>query len=432
MDTLPELRILSLSEGNEKRIIFHFERASGLENRLRQLPGCSWSEIWQGWHIPNNPASLRLVFRTFRGLAYVDATGVFNRPNRTDSNSSLPSKTEKTEWRVKKMLALPGQTNKRIEEFPDWMKVHRYSPNTIRLYSDGIRKFFRYHRGKRVEELSNRDLEDFNRGYVLRKGYSGSYQNQVINAVKLFYRKMERRMMVIEEIERPRREHMLPNVLGKEEVKSILSAPVNLKHRAMLSLIYACGLKRSELLNLKLTDVESDRGLLGIRQSKGNKDRVIPISEKMVMMLREDFRSYRPKVWSFEGQVRGEPYSAEGFQEALKKSVAKAGIRKPVTLHWLRHSYATHLLESGTDLRYIQELLGHKSSRTTEIYTHASCKNIQQIKSPFDNLCWVKSLFVQREKTIQYILYVPVQDGFPGHIRSLANINKPKYEYYEN
>lgn len=192
--------------------------------------------------------------------------------------------------------------------------------------------------------------------------------------------------MIPEEIERPRKEIHLPNVLSKEEVKSILDAPVNLKHRAMLSLIYACGLRRSELINLKPADVESTRGLLVIRQSKGNKDRVVPVSVKVVEMLREYYKAYRPKEWLFEGQIRGEQYSSTSLQEVLKKSVLKAGIRKPVTLHWLRHSYATHLLESGTDLRYIQELLGHKSSRTTEIYTHVSQKSIQHIRSPFDDL----------------------------------------------
>jgi integrase/recombinase XerD len=187
-------------------------------------------------------------------------------------------------------------------------------------------------------------------------------------------------------IERPRREHRLPNVLSKEEVKAILAAPVNLKHRAMLSLIYACGLRRSELLNLKPADVDSNRKLLIIRQGKGNKDRVVAISEKTIGMLRDYYKAYRPKVWLFEGQVSGEKYPEESLAKVLKNSCAKAGIKKPETPHWLRHSFATHLLESGTDLRYIQELLGHKSSKTTEIYTHVSIKSLQKIRSPFDDL----------------------------------------------
>ena len=178
----------------------------------------------------------------------------------------------------------------------------------------------------------------------------------------------------------------MPNVLSKNEVKSILEAPTNLKHRAMLSLIYACGLRRSELLNLSLSDVHSDRNLLFIRQSKGKKDRVVPISNKIIEMLREYYKAYKPKTWLFEGQIPNTKYSEMSLAKVLKQALKKAGNQKPVSLHWLRHSYATHLLESGTDLRYIQELLGHASSRTTEIYTHVSTKNLQQIRSPFDDL----------------------------------------------
>jgi len=192
--------------------------------------------------------------------------------------------------------------------------------------------------------------------------------------------------METDKIERPRPEHKLPNVLSKAEVKAILDAPGNIKHEAMLSLIYACGLRRSELLNLKPADIDSKRHLLIIKNAKGRKDRVAPIPEKLIEQLREYYKKFRPQTWLFEGQKKGKQYTATSLQQVLKDSLKKCGINKPVTLHWLRHSYATHLLESGTDLRYIQELLGHKSSKTTEIYTHVTDKNLQKIKSPFDDL----------------------------------------------
>jgi integrase/recombinase XerD len=146
---------------------------------------------------------------------------------------------------------IPEECSGKIEEFILWMKHRRYSENTIKTYSEGIRIFLRFYSGKRPEEITNKDLVDFNNGHILKRGYSASFQNQVINAVKLFFRKIENRVLEPDLIERPRREHRLPNVLSKEEVKAIIGAPVNLKHRAMLSLIYACGLRRSELLNLK-------------------------------------------------------------------------------------------------------------------------------------------------------------------------------------
>ena len=202
----------------------------------------------------------------------------------------------------------------------------------------------------------------------------------------MFYRSQYKKKLDIDQIERPRREKKLPNVLSKQEVKRIIQAPVNLKHKLMLCLIYACGLRRSELLNLVPREIHSDRNLLIIRQSKGKKDRIVPISNNLIEQLREYYKIYRPNVYLFEGQTPGERYSDRSLQLVLKSAVNKAKINKPVTLHWLRHSYATHLLESGTDLRYIQELLGHSSSKTTEIYTHVSIRNIQQIRSPFDDL----------------------------------------------
>ena len=270
--------------------------------------------------------------------------------------------------------------------FKNYMNFRRYSQNTIKTYADALEVFFRFYKDQAPESLNIEDIINFNISYILKKNLSASYQNQVINAIKLFYRNRFNRAMEVDFIQRPRREKRLPNVLSKNEVKSILEAPTNLKHRAMLSLIYACGLRRSELLNLTLKDILSDRNLLFIRQSKGKKDRVVPISIKLIEILRDYYKAFKPKTWLFEGQEVGKKYSERSIQLVLNQAVEKAKIVKPVSLHWLRHSYATHLLESGTDLRYIQELLGHSSSRTTEIYTHVSTRNLQQIRSPFDDL----------------------------------------------
>ena len=154
----------------------------------------------------------------------------------------------------------------------------------------------------------------------------------------------------------------------------------------MLSLIYSCGLRCGELIALKPHDIDSKRNIVLIKNAKGKKDRIVPLSPKILEMLRVYFKLFKPTTWLFEGQIQSERYSAKSLQSVLKQALKKVNITKPVTLHWLRHSYATHLLESGTDLRYIQELLGHNSSRTTEIYTHVSTNRIQHIKSPFDDL----------------------------------------------
>jgi len=272
-----------------------------------------------------------------------------------------------------------------IQTFIRYLNSKRYSPNTVKVYSDSMSTFLRYFSMKDITDISNDDLIDFNNNYILKNNFSSSFQNQVVNAVKIYFSAIHHKKIDVELIHRPRREKVLPNVLSKEEVKAILDAPYNLKHRAMLAMIYSCGLRRGELLNLTKFDVDSKRMIVIIRMAKGKKDRIVPLSPKILSLLRDYYKSYTPKEFLFEGQGGGK-YSEKSLENVLKQSLFKARNKKPVTLHWLRHSYATHLLENGTDLRYIQDLLGHKSSKTTEIYTHVSTKNIQNIRSPFDDL----------------------------------------------
>ena len=270
--------------------------------------------------------------------------------------------------------------------FKQWLEHKRYSESTIETYTKAISIFLRFVKPKKTADVTNDDMVRFVQLYMIPRKLSLSYQNQAVNAARLFFKTIQGSKVITEQIDRPRREHKLPNVLSKEEVATILNASQNQKHRTMLSLIYACGLRRGELLNLRLENVDSKRHLLIILNAKGKKDRIIPISDKIINMLRDYYKNYKPTTWLFEGQNVGEKYSDVGVAFILKHSLQKTNIKKPVTLHWLRHSYATHLLEAGTDLRYIQELLGHRNSKTTEIYTHVTEKSLQKISSPFDDL----------------------------------------------
>jgi integrase/recombinase XerD len=290
------------------------------------------------------------------------------------------------EARREEKPALSEDAQRNVERFIQWLRSKRYSRNTIKVYTEAIGVFLRFVSDKALCEIDNNDIVRFNNDYVLKRNLSASYQNQVVNAVKLFFGTVGNRRLEVEKVHRPKTPKTLPKVLSREEVKMLLDGCVNLKHKAMLCTIYACGLRRSELLNLKPENVDSRRHVLIIRQAKGRKDRIAPISEKLIELLRQYYRAYKPQTWLFEGQTVGEKYSEKSLENVLKQAVHKAGIKKPVSLHWLRHSYATHLLEGGTDLRYIQELLGYKSSKTTEIYTHVSTKSIQNIVSPFDTL----------------------------------------------
>jgi integrase/recombinase XerD len=274
----------------------------------------------------------------------------------------------------------------KIQTFVKWLRSRRYSENTVKVYTEALKSFLLFYNEKPIEQIHESDVIHFNNEYILKNRLSSSYQNQMVNAIKLFFRTQENCKLNPDLVHRPKREKMLPNVLSKEEVKMILSAPSNIKHRAMLSLIYSCGLRRGELLNLKPTDIDSKRGIITIRQGKGKKDRIVPLSEKILGMLREYYAACQTKTWLFEGQKPGTQYDERSLASVLKQALIKTPIKKPVTMHWLRLSYATHLHESGTDIRYIQELLGHKSTKTTEIYTHVSTRQIQKIRSPFDDL----------------------------------------------
>ena len=260
----------------------------------------------------------------------------------------------------------------------------RYSNNTQRIYCNYFKDFILYFKDDDLEKLSIEQINNYILDLIQSKKISISQQNQRINSIKFYYEKILSRNKQYYELHRPNKEHKLPKVLSKNEVKKILDSCNNIKHYCILLLIYSAGLRRSELVNLKVVDINSERMIVNIIDAKGKKDRVSLLSENTLKILRKYYKKYQPKDFLFEG-AKGGKYSQTSVAKILKKATLKAGLHKNVTPHMLRHSFATHLLEQGTDLRYIQELLGHNSSKTTEIYTHVSKKVIAKIKNPVDD-----------------------------------------------
>lgn len=346
-----------------------FRYHTPLIQKIRALEGATWSNTHRKWLLP------------FQSERYEAWLGILKQITRVDHVAC-----DQFIDRFRKRQSARRQYGKDLERFHWWMKSKRYSPNTQNTYLQAIEVFLQEMKGKALQDISLEDVIHFNNEYLLKRGYSASYQNQMVNALKLFFKETEGRSLVPAHLHRPRREKRLPSVLSKEEVKKILEAPRNLKHRAMLSIAYACGLRCGEVLNIRLNEIDEHRNTLFIRQSKGKKDRVVPLNGRILQLINEYEAAYKPSIYLFEGEESGSKYSSRSLQTVLKNACKEAGINKDVTLHWLRHSYATHLLEAGTDLRYIQELLGHNSSKTTEIYTHVSTRKIQEIKSPFDDL----------------------------------------------
>lgn len=333
------------------RIGIYFEKNKELIERIKKLDGARWSRSKNIWHLPDT-AENRLRFKIIIPQQHVPST----------------------------------EGIEHLKKFEQWLTSKRYSPNTIKTYKEALKSFLVFYNQKPVSAITNQDVVLYNNDYIIQHNLSSSYQNQIVNALKLYFSTVQDKIIDIEKVHRPKLAKVLPNVLSKEEIKMILEAHSNIKHKTMLSLIYSCGLRCGELIALQPVHIDSKRNIVFIKNAKGKKDRIVPLSPKILEMLRDYYKVYKPKEYLFESQVAGTKYSEKSLQSILKQALQKAGSTKPVTLHWLRHSYATHLLESGTDLRYIQELLGHSSSRTTEIYTHVSTRSIQQIKSPFDDL----------------------------------------------
>ncbi|MGA9363364.1 MAG: site-specific tyrosine recombinase/integron integrase [Bacteroidota bacterium] len=266
------------------------------------------------------------------------------------------------------------------------MRLRNYSLKTIKAYLSCLRAFVRYFRPRHPRELTNSDIKAYLLHLIETEKFAASSVNQVINAVRLLYVELYRMPLTIGHIPRPKKERKLPVVLSNSEVVRIFNAATNLKHKALLMLIYSAGLRVGEATRLRPEDIDSERNLIHIRGGKGRKDRYTILSATVLNTLREYWRIHRPERYLFEGQETGKPYSVRSIEKVFSRAAQKAEIGKHVTAHTLRHSFATHLLEQGVDLRYIQELLGHGSSKTTEIYTHVSNKTLGQIQSPLDKI----------------------------------------------
>ena len=272
------------------------------------------------------------------------------------------------------------------EGYLELLEQKRYSPSTIKTYRAYFSDFMEYHKGRNINRLKVADINKYILYLVNEKKISVSQQNMRINAIKFYYEQVKGgKRQYYGGITRAKEYKSLPEVLSLNEVCRILSYLSNRKHRCMISLIYSTGLRRSELLNLTPKDIISERMLVRI-MGKGRKCRYSLLSEKLLKELREYFKEYRPQKWLFEGETPGEPYSASALVKILKEAATHAGIKYRVHVHMLRHSFATHLLEQGTDLRTIQELLGHNDIKTTSIYLHVTSTHKSSIPNLLDSL----------------------------------------------
>jgi integrase/recombinase XerD len=346
-------------------IRFPFNRE--IINLIKKVDGVRWSATQRAWYMPFTEDHLNSLAREVEAIVTIEFINRVSPVYKPDDGDN-------------------GAISAKISQFKDWMSSKRLAESTIKTYSAAMQVFLNFFPGKKPEEITCDDVIRFNNEYLIRNKRSHAYQNQMVSAIKKFFLVIENKAMDLDLIHRPKSEHPLLRVISKEDIKSILGTIKNLKHRAMISLIYSCGLRRGELIGLEQKHIDFNRKILLIVNGKGNKDRIVPLSDKIISLLQEYIELYKPKTWLFEGQRSGHPYGERSLQLVLKQAIKRAGFDEAATLHWLRHSYATHLHERGTDIEYIRRLLGHKSIKTTEQYIHVSRRSIENIRSPFDDL----------------------------------------------
>lgn len=352
------------------RLLLLFAYNDFLISKIRKIKDYTWSQTLRGWYTDYSTKNLNLIKQTLKNNVIFKLDG-------SVYNLELKIKTERKPREI-------SNANKEIlTAYVKYLKGKCYSESTVKTYFTFVADFFDYIKDTPLSTLTNRDVEKFIEDVFIPRKYSISTHRQFISAIKLF--KAFYPECPIEEIalKRPKRSTLLPTVLSKEEVIDLLRYTKNLKHRAVLAMIYSAGLRISELINLKLSHIDIDRRQLTIKNSKGRRDRNIILAQSFIPLLQNYLMSYNPKTYFVEGKPY-QRYSAESVRSFLHRSCKLARITKRVTPHTLRHSYATHLLENGIDLRYIQELLGHAKPETTMIYTHVSKKDLLKIESPLD------------------------------------------------
>ncbi|WP_235318299.1 tyrosine-type recombinase/integrase [Polaribacter sp. Hel1_85] len=363
LEKLPTIYLEYKKHRKNEQLIVRFTYNKKLIALVRSVKDTYWSQTLSAWYLKKTKENLQTILSLFNGITDVDSSKISNK---------VLFKRNLTE--DQKIL---------LNNFYLFLKGKRYSPSTIQTYTFFVADFVNFHTKTPLEELTNRSVELFIEKVFIERNYSISSQRQFISALKIFiifYPQTKINDLVLE---RPKKSRKLPNVISQEEVLNIIGCTQNLKHRAIIALIYSCGLRISELINLELIDFHIERKQLIVKNGKGRKDRYVSLADSFLPLLSNYYYSYKPSTYFVEGQ-KGGKYSSESVRQFLRKSCKKAQIKKIVTPHTLRHSYATHLLENGVDIRYIQSLLGHAKPETTMIYTHVKRKDLMEIQNPLD------------------------------------------------
>lgn len=358
-----------------------------LEYTIRKIKGIKWSGAHRLWYLPLTKEQYLVLKEAVKDKAQLDSSLLKQYLEQRKSVQPV-LKTGKINKTRADMLLLQPLSAENLQAFADYqelLQLKGYSSQTLRTYCGEFHLLLRLLRNIAVSELTKEKVQGYLLWLLNKRRYSATHLHTTINALKFYFEQVLGRGREFYDLPRPQKPLKLPAVLAESEVTRIIQQTKNVKHRALLMTAYSAGLRVSELVGLKIIDIDSQRMMIHIHEGKGGKDRMVPLSGVLLNTLREYYSIYKPKEYLFEGDGGG-AYSTRSAQEVLKRAKRWAGIQKKGNIHLLRHFYATHLLEAGTDIRYIQVLLGHNSLKTTLRYTHVSNLKLGSIQSPLDRL----------------------------------------------
>lgn len=388
---------------NTECIGFYYSSNRLLNAIIKKIPGTKWSQTNKCWYVLLSRENYNAFIKAIGNKATIDNSLLkqyLQRKNKVTSTlpARKPSVNNKTLTSNAKILASPSlhlisnQNMDALNAMMQQLRLKAYSQSTLRTYRSEFCQLLQTIKQRDVNTLTADELKRYMVYAIEIEKISENTAHSRLNALKFYFEQVLGREKFFWEIPRPKKKQQLPKIISEEKILEGLMAVGNVKHRAILLLAYSAGLRVSEVTNLKITDINSDRMQLTINEAKGKKDRVVMLSKTILELLREYYRLYKPKNWLFEGQFAGEPYSTRSAQLLFKAAYKTLNLPPQCSFHSLRHSYATHLLESGTDITYIQKLLGHNDIKTTLRYTHVSNRDISQIESPLDKIMRKKGL----------------------------------------
>ncbi|MFN2457963.1 MAG: tyrosine-type recombinase/integrase [Chitinophagaceae bacterium] len=375
---------------NAEHIGIFFHNNKKINDAAKKIKGIKWSQTNSCWYVPMAKDYYERVCNALREFGTISTEELITYLQKRKTVVAIKKSSGQTSSITAKSMttyAMSDENLKQLDLFVKNLQLKAYSSSTIRLYKNELIILMRLLGNLAIQQLKADHIKSYLLWLLKKKNFSEHKVHTTLNALKFYFEQVLNRPKVFIEIPRPKKPFQLPTVHSETEIKKLLQSRENIKHKVMLMAGYSAGLRISEIVNLKIKDVDSARMVIYVRQAKGKKDRQVPLSSRLLEELRKYYRQFKPKEYLFEG-VNGGRYSVRSLQQVFQAAKKLTQNKKKGGMHSLRHSYATHLLEHGTDLRIIQELLGHRSIHTTVRYTHVSTKEIKKIQSPLDKLDW--------------------------------------------